>query len=159
MGDFDFQTTEVKISGFKHLYKALDGLTQIQQSIGLSPLLVEALEPMAATAKAIAPDDPTTGAPYDLGESIEVSTRQRSGAAKSDRALGDYEARAYMGPTKYGYPQAMMQEFGTRKHLPQPYLRPTWDTGKRGALEIIKRGYAARVQHTARLFAVAPNGK
>lgn len=158
MGDFDFKTTEVKISGFAHLNKAIEGLTQIQQAIGLSPLLVEALEPMRDVAAGIAPDDPKTGRPWDLGDSIQVGTRQRSGRAKADRSLGQYEARAYMGPTKGGYPQAIMQEFGTVRHLPSPFMRPSWDTGKKGVLEIIKRGYAARVDHTAKLFAVKSSG-
>jgi hypothetical protein len=87
-----------------------------------------------------------------------VSTRQRSGAAKSDRALGQYEARAYMGPTKFGYPQAMMQEFGTRRHSPSPYMRPSYETGKHKVVEILKDGFADQVNHTARLFQVTPRG-
>lgn len=158
MSDFDFKYEGFKVSGFAHLYKALDGLTQIQKSIGLSPLLERALEPMRDVAAAIAPDDPKTGSPWDLGDSIIVSTRQRTGASKSDRALGRYAARAYVGPNRFGYPQAMMMEFGTKYVLPQPYMRPAYDAVKRKSLEIIKEGWADQVMHTARLFAVKSSG-
>lgn len=155
MGDFDFKTTGFTVSGFAELEKNLDKLTQAQRSVGLSPLLVKALEPMAAAAKQLAPDDPRTGPPWDLKTSIDVSTRQRSGGARSDRALGQYEARAYMGSTKYGYPQAIMMEFGTIHDRPEPFMRPAWDSGKEGALEIVKAGYADQVFRTASMFNVS----
>jgi hypothetical protein len=145
MGDFDFKGEGFTMSGFADLYSNLDGLTEKQKAQDLSPLLKEALTPMSLVAIALAPDDPTTGPPYDLKSSIAVGTRQRSGRARQDRALGQYGARAYMGPTKFGYPQAIMDEFGTIKMVARPYLRPAWDAGKVGALEIIKAGFAARV--------------
>lgn len=156
MGDFDFKTTEFKLSGFAELHRNIEHLTQIQRHIGLSPLLVKSLEPMAALARSIAPDDPKTPPPYDLKSSIVVSTRQRSGRAKQDRPLGKYEARAYMGPTKYGYPQAIMMEFGTVHDTAQPYMRPAYEATKYQTLEIIKAGFAAQVAHTVALFGVAP---
>ena len=145
MGDFDFQTTGFTIEGFADLYANLDGLTVAQKSRALSPLLVDALTPVRLVASSIAPDDLRTGAPYDLHTSISVSTKQRSGGARSNRALGQYGARAYMGPTKYGYPQAIMDEFGTIHMTARPYLRPAWDAGKEAAFEIIKAGFADHV--------------
>lgn len=154
MGEFDFKSTGFTVSGFAELHRNIEKLTQIQRSIGLSPLLEKSLERMAFVAAGIAPDDPKTPPPYDLKSSITVSTRQRSGRAKHDRPLGRYEARAYMGPTKYGYPQAIMQEFGTIHETAQPYMRPAWDTGKDYALKVIADGYGEYVFKTARLFKV-----
>jgi HK97 gp10 family phage protein len=149
MSDFDFKTTGFTVSGFAELSKALEGLTKQQVAKGLSPLLTKALKPMSLVAISLAPDDPRTGPPYDLKSSITVSTRQRSGRARRNRALGEYSARAYMGPTGYGYPQAIMDEFGTIHMSARAFMRPAWDSGKEGALDIIKDGYAARVFKTA----------
>lgn len=145
MGAFDFKTEGFTVSGFAELYANLDGLTKRQKSTALSPLLIKALTPMSLVAIALAPDDPATGPPYDLKSSIVVSKKQRSGRARSNRQLGQYGARAYMGPTGTGYPQAVMQEFGTIKMSARPYLRPAWEAGKDGALHIIRAGFAESV--------------
>jgi HK97 gp10 family phage protein len=152
MSDFDFKTTSFEVRGFKDLYKLLDHLPEVAKTEAMEPLLVEALTPMRDTARYLAPDDPLTGPPWNLPTSIEVSTRQRTGRSKSDRALGKYDARAYMGPTKYGYPQAMFQEFGTIKMVATPYMRPAYDADKTKALEIIKEGFAKRIEATLQKY-------
>jgi HK97 gp10 family phage protein len=149
MGDFDFKTTSFEVKGFKDLYQAIDGLPEVVKKKELEPLLVKSLEPMRDTARFLAPDDPLTGPPWNLPTSIEVSTRQRSGRAKNDRALGRFDARAYMGPTKLGYPQAIMQEFGTMHHVATPYMRPAYDEGKHRVVEIITAGLAQRLRTIA----------
>jgi hypothetical protein len=146
MGDFDFKTTSFEIKGFKELYEAINHLPEIVKKSELEPLLVQSLMPMRDTARYLAPNDPLTGPPWDLPASIEVSTRQRTGRAKSDRALGRFDARAYMGPTKYGYPQAIMQEFGTVRHVATPYMRPAYDEGKHRVVQIIAVGLGDRLR-------------
>lgn len=145
MADFDFKTEGFTMTGFADLYANLDGLTKAQKSAALTPLLIKCLTPMSLVAISLAPDDPLTGPPWDLKSSIAVSRRQRSGRARRDRDLGQYGARAYMGPTKFGYPQAIMDEFGTIKMSARPYMRPAWESGKYGALEILKAGFADHV--------------
>jgi HK97 gp10 family phage protein len=152
MGDFDFKTTNFTVSGFAALSKNLEGLTKQQVARGMAPILRKALKPMSMVAISLAPDDPRTGPPWDLKSSIVVSSRQRSGRAKSNRQLGQYSARAYMGPSGFGYPQAIMDEFGTIKMSARPYMRPAWEAGKQGALEIIKAGYADQVSKTVKRF-------
>lgn len=152
MGDFDFKTTSFELKGFKELYRAIDHLPEVVKKTELQPLLVESLEPMAEYARVMAPDDPLTGPPWNLPTSIEVSTRQRSGRARADRSLGKYDARAFMGPTKFGYPQAMMQEFGTINNVAQPYMRPAWDSEKTTALSIIAKGMAKRLTMIAQKY-------
>lgn len=144
-GDYDFKATSFQFSGFKDLFRAIDHLPEVVKKIELEPILVRSLEPMAEYARVMAPDDPATPPPYDLKTSIAVGTRQRSGRARSDRALGKYDARAYMGPTKFGYPQAIMMEFGTIDDVAQPYMRPAWDSEKQTALKIISRDLGERL--------------
>lgn len=156
MGDFDFKTQSFELKGFKELYRAIDHLPRFVRAAELQPLLVDALTPMRDTARRLAPDDPLTGPPWNLPTSIEVSVRQRTGTAKFDRPLGRFDARAFMGPTKFGYPQAMMQEFGTRKHGAQPYMRPAWDSEKHGALKIIADGLGDRLRMIIRRYGAKP---
>lgn len=151
-GDYDFKTTSFELKGFKDLYRAIDHLPEVVKKIELEPLLVRALEPMAEFAKVMAPDDPLTGPPWSLPQSIEVSSKQRTGRSKLDRPLGKYDARAYMGPTKFGYPQAIMQEFGTIHMVATPYMRPAWDSEKNTALRIISDGLAQRLTMIAQRY-------
>jgi len=145
MGDFDFRYEGFHLRGFKELYRALEHLPETVIKKELEPLLVKSLMPMRNLARAIAPDDPLTGPPWSLPQSIEVRRRQRSGRARRDRALGKYNARAYMGPTRGGYPQAIMQEFGTIHMQASPYMRPAFESMKYRALDIIRDGLAKRL--------------
>lgn len=152
MGDFDFKITGFEFKGFKDLYRAIDHLPEVVLKVELEPLLVRSLEPMAEYARVMAPDDPTTPPPYDLKTSINVGTRQRSGRAKTDRALGRFDARAYMGPTKFGYPQAIMAEFGTINMVATPYMRPAFESEKGTTLRIIREGLAERLTTIAKRY-------
>jgi hypothetical protein len=167
MGDFDFKTTSFEFKGFKELYRAIDHLPEVVLKKELEPILVRSLEPMAEYARIMAPNDPLTGPPWDLSASIAVGTRQRSGRAKRDRALGKYDARAYMGPTKFGYPQAIFAEFGTTHRFwkpdpgsdkyvgvmsAQPFMRPAWDSEKKYALGIISRDLGERLHMIAKKY-------
>jgi hypothetical protein len=154
VGDFDFKTTSFEFKGFKELYRAIDHLPETVLKKELEPLLVKALTPMMEYARIMAPDDPLTGPPWNLPTSIVVSTRQRSGPAKSDRALGRFDARAYMGPTKFGYPQAIMREFGTIYQTAWPYIRPAWDSQKTVALKILGDGLGDRLTAIATKYGV-----
>lgn len=142
-----------KTFGFAETAKALDNIPQAFQQKALTPLLIKALKPIKETAEAIAPDDPRTGAP-DLHRSLVVSDKQRSGRQRSNTVLGQYSARAWCGPDKGGYPQAIFDEFGTYKMEAQPYLRPTWDTRKDEVLNIIREGFADAVTYAVKLYGV-----
>ena len=150
MADFDFKTTSFEFKGFKELYRAIDHLPEVVKKQELEPLLVEAMEPMRDKARSLAPNDPLTGPPWDLPTSIEVSNRQRSG--KAERGLGRFDARAYMGPTKFGYPQAIFQEFGTVRHPARAYMRPAWDSEKKPTLDRITAKLGDRLMMIARKY-------
>jgi hypothetical protein len=150
-----FKTESFKLEGFAEMYRCIEHLPLAVRRKELEPLMIESLTPMRDTARRIAPDDPLTGPPWNLPTSIEVSWRQRTGASSKDRALGRFDARAYMGPTRFGYPQAIFQEFGTIRHVASPYMRPAWDTEKHKALEIIRSGMATRVEMIVRKYGPA----
>lgn len=130
------------------IYRTLGHLPDLAKSKGLEPLVVKALEPMAETARFLAPDDPNTGPPYDLKSSIKVSTKKR-GFKAFNRLDGAF---AFMGPTREGYPQAMFQEFGTVKMVATPYMRPAFDADKGKAIKIIEEGFAAQVAATLQRY-------
>lgn len=50
----------------------------------------------------------------------------------------------YMGPGRH--PQAITQEFGTRFHPAQPYMRPAWDAGKYALIPAIGKELWADIQ-------------
>jgi HK97 gp10 family phage protein len=124
------------------VYRAMDHLPDLAKSMGLQPLVERALVPMRDTARYLAPDDPLTGPPWNLKSSIEVSGKQTQ-AKPYDRLTA---AIAYMGPTKYGYPQAVFQEFGTINMVATPYMRPAFDADKDKVIRIIEEGFAEQVQ-------------
>lgn len=151
-GDYDFKTTSFAFKGFRELYRAIDHLPEVVLKKELEPILVKSLIPMRDLARAIAPDDPLTGPPWSLPQSIEVGKKQRSGGARRNRALGKYDARAYMGPTKYGYPQAVMQEFGTINIVASPYMRPAFEARKYQTLEIMREELGKRLMLIAKKY-------
>lgn len=121
--------TTVRVEGLRELDHALSELTkQTTRRAVARRALKEAGEPIRARAQALAPDDPRTAAPFDLTQSIAMSSRQKSGRATRHRKESPTEVTVFIGPTREGYPQAIMQEFGTVHHRAQPYLRPAWDS-------------------------------
>jgi HK97 gp10 family phage protein len=139
---------DFKVNVSPSIYKTMDHLPSLAKTKALEPLVVEALQPMAETARYIAPDDPLTGPPWNLKTSIEVSTKKR-GVKATERL---YRAAAFMGPTRYGYPQAMFQEFGTVKMVATPYMRPAFDHDKAKVITIIEAGFEKRVEAALRKY-------
>lgn len=130
------------------VYRTLDHLPDLAKSKGLQPLVERSLIPMRDTARYLAPDDPLTGPPWNLKSSIEVGGSQTQ--AKSFDKLS--AAIAYMGPTRFGYPQAMFQEFGTINMVATPYMRPAFDADKGKVIQIIEEGFAEQVQSILRKY-------
>jgi HK97 gp10 family phage protein len=166
--------TRVRVSGLRELDAALGELPKAAARRVVVRVLTKAAEPMAETARTLAPDDPETGAP-DLHTSIAVSTKLRNPAGKQEfaavmRAGGSREeavaalraarsaggdesfAEVFVGPDKEGS-HGVLQEFGTVHHGPQPFMRPAFDRHKGQALEIIKRDLGDEILKTAKRIA------
>lgn len=165
----------VSATGFKELDQALALLPQAAAKRTLLRTLLKAGQPIADAASANAPRD--TG---ELSENIVVGTRlgnnvgkaeyaevMRSGGTKGQAAAAMRGARraanggsfavAFVGPTKAKSKKnaikRIVQEFGSVKQAPQPYLRPAWDAHKMEALEIARRELATEIMATAKRIA------
>lgn len=146
---------KIRIEGLAELEKALLELPKATGSNVLKRAVVNAAKPLAADISARAPVDEG-----DLRESIKVgkprlitpgkaafAAAMRSGASRSEaieasrtasRVAGGTGKSAVVdvGPTKRGS-HGVLQEFGTRHHPPQPFMRPAWDAGRAAAAERI----------------------
>lgn len=124
-----------KVDGLSTLEAAFDELNKAAAKNVARRVLRKALKPVAETAIKLAPDDPKTGAP-DLHRSIKVSDKLSRRLLRT--ASSRFYVDMYMGPTKEGYPQAIIQEFGSIHHPPHPYMRPAWEQHKGQLLDRIK---------------------
>lgn len=169
----------VKVEGLRDLDRALGQLKESTAKGVLRRVGIAALQPMAATARALAPDDPRTNAPKDLRASIKVSTSQKSGRQISFTLDGPSTVQVFMGPTKGGYPEAIIQEFGAAPHIiqrksgapmtwpateggaqgativrhpgnaPHPFMRPAFDQHAAGVIDYVARELGVEIQRTA----------
>lgn len=101
--------------------------------------LVKAAEPIAAKAKALAPDDPATGAGKYLRESIKAAPGKRN---RGDRVWALVGIDASVDPAKYvnrksgsgSYRDpgvagvAGIIEFGRSGVPPKPFMRSAWES-------------------------------
>lgn len=130
----------MKVEGFRELDKALGELTKSVAKAVLVRVGKKALQPVADTARQLAPDDPETHG-NDLRSSIAVGTKLSKRQARLKRRAvkaGEekYFAEVYAGAGPV--PHAHLQEFGAKGDPPQPFMRPAWDENKGQVLETIK---------------------
>jgi HK97 gp10 family phage protein len=141
-----------KIEGLSEMDEALGEFSKATARNVMRRALIQAAQPMVDMASKLAPDDPKTGPP-DLHTSIAASAKikntvgnaeyaavmQAGGstadavaalrAARSDAAGQGSFAQAYVGPvstTKRAAIKAIVQEFGSVKQAPRPYMRPAF---------------------------------
>lgn len=152
----------VKIEGLKELDEALKDLSRVTAGNAVKRALARAAAPILATAKALVPVD--TGKLRDsLVISAKLSKRQTRIQRRID-AKGRSEGGGKSTKTIYvgagALPHAHLQEFGTVRHGPQPFLRPAWEQNKMTALnglkaalwiEISKSAERARRKNAARI--------
>jgi len=137
----------VSVAGLRELDAALGQLGKATGRNVLRRVALGRLEPMAEEARRLAPAED-----QDLRESIAVSTKL-AGYAKRLNRRSKSEAEAYMGPGgsggKKAPPQGSLQEFGTKNHSPQPFMRPAWDGGKTELLDGIAEDLSAEIDKAA----------
>lgn len=140
--------TTVSISGLKELDEALGQLSKATARGVLRRVGLKALQPVADTARALAPVD--EGALRDsIGVGTKLTRRQAALHRKAVRS-GESEKSFWEGfAGAGGLPQAITQEFGTVNHGPQPFLRPAYDANKDRMLETIKRDLGDEIQKAA----------
>ena len=137
---------KVKVEGLREIEDALRQLPDATAKSVLRRVGKKHLKPVAKRAKSYAPKDQG-----ELRDSITVGTKlsktQRRKRRKADR--NDVEIYAGAGPL----PQAHLQEFGTKEAPPQPFMRPAWNSEKRGALGGIAKYLWAEILKAAERLA------
>lgn len=137
----------VQLTGFAELDRKLVELSRAAGKGTLRRALKKSAQPVADAANRAAPDDPRT-TKNDLRGSVVVGTKlSKRDAAQHRKAIGDDRSSVemFIGPVASVYPKAMLQEFGTRHHAPQPYMRPAWEAGKDKLLDDLGRNLAVEI--------------
>jgi HK97 gp10 family phage protein len=153
----------VQVTGLKECQEALKELPKATARNVQIRVLLKRARPIVAYAKAMVPV--RFG---DLKNSIQATANRPHGqkapatqafaqviaaggsqlqAQAAARAAGPAPVEVFIGPGRH--PQSSLQEFGTRHHPPQPYMRPAWDFGKRDAYTGIAKDLWDEIQKAA----------
>ena len=120
---------KVRIEGLRQVDQALKELPRATSKNVVRRVLRNRAEPMAFLASNLAPIDDA-----DLANSMEISTRlaprQRRGKSHPDRV------EVFVGSSSS---LAHLQEFGTRHHAAQPFMRPAFEQLKYRVLDGIQK--------------------
>lgn len=132
---------EFTITGFKELDKALAEMPKATERSVLRRVAKKALEPMLERAKQLAPVDEGT-----LRDSLVIGSRLTGRARKADKQEPREGVRLFMGTAnRNGVPR----EFGTVRSVATPFMRPTWDSMNRKALDVILSDLGEEVEKAA----------
>ena len=134
----------VKLEGFKELETELAKLATpaLRKASARRALRVSA-QPIVDAAQAKAPRGDTN----TLAPSIKFGTRlskRQSGLHRRMFRGSRAAVEAFIGAGPLA--SAHTQEFGTRHHGVQPFLRPAWDGGQKAMLEQIKAALWADIE-------------
>ena len=143
-------TVFLKVDGLRELDAALGDLAEeYGKAAGkavLRRVADKALQPMAETARSLAPDDPETGG-HDLKASIAVGgklNKTQANVARKDQNKST--VTRYMGTND---PAGMQQEFGNVNHGPQAFMRPAFEAHAEGAIKIVATELGPEIEKTA----------
>lgn len=147
----------MKVEGLRELNDALSQLPKATSRNVLRRVAMKALEPMANTASSLAPV--LEGELRDsIVASAKLSKRQKSAhnreeGAKTIRTAEGFRSTPkttvflFMGPA--GSAKSIVQEFGSIKQAPQPYMRPAWDANKQRSLDIVQEELGGEIEKAA----------
>ena len=137
-----------RIEGLKALDKALGQLPRATGKNVLRRVARSALEPIIADAKT-----KVSVLSGELRDSLAVSTKLSHRQKRLHKKLvrGDKSSvEMFAGAGAHlRVPQGVMEEFGTVKRGPHPFLRPAWDGGKMRVLSDIKKDLWAEIKKAA----------
>jgi hypothetical protein len=144
----------MKFAGGRQLDAALGALAdEFGKAAGKAVLRrvgMKALQPMADTTNALAPDDPETGG-NDLSGSYIVGTKlNKRQAAIARKDQNKATVTVYMGTND---PAGLQQEFGNVNHPPQPHIRPAFEQHAEGAIKIVGAELGPEIEKTAERLA------
>lgn len=129
-----------EITGLKECLRALKTLAPKLEKKVLRQAIRKALKPILAKAKELAPKDKG-----DLAKAIKLraAVKRKRGVIALEVRVGEGE---FQGKTFYGG----MQEYGTSKIQPHPFMRPAFDEGKDQAMTTAKEEILAGVEREAK---------
>jgi len=135
----------VRVEGLSEMK---DAFLEIPKTTGkniIKRVLAKRAQPIATDASA--------GAPVNTGKlrgSVTVGTKLSRRQARAARDSRSY-TEVYAGPGALA--QSTLQEFGTSKDKPQPFMRPAWDRAKGGLLNNLATDLWAEIQKAAERIA------
>jgi len=131
----------VHVEGLADLERALQELPKANAKAVLHRTMKQAGEPVAKTARSLAPKEQGY-----LAESIDVSPKLSSRQATINNKQSPVEMYIGPGPDPAGH----LQEFGSGPgHQAQPFLRPAWDQHKSEVLDTIANLTWIEIEKTA----------
>jgi HK97 gp10 family phage protein len=113
---------KIRIDGLKEVQAALRKLPDSTAKNVIRRVLKKRAQPVADDAQARAPV-----ARGHLRRSVAVTTKLTKRQRSQHRKLGKGDVEMFIGAGPD--PAAHMQEYGTSKEPPQPFMRPAWDGG------------------------------
>lgn len=120
------------ITGFKGLEDNLKKLHKAHAKNVMRKALKEASKPVVEKAAAYAPVETGT-----LSDSIKSGSRlNKTQGRLQRREVGRHAVDYFIGSSS---PRAILSEFGTERHAPDPFLAPAWDSSKDQVLEDLKK--------------------
>jgi HK97 gp10 family phage protein len=134
----------VKVEGLKEVQTALQDLPRAAAQNVMLRILKKRAQPIADAAKQLVPVDKG-----ELRNSITVSTRLTRRQRGQHQKEGQGDVEVFVGPGSL--PQAHLQEFGTFKEPPQPFMRPAWDSARASVLEGLTEDLWAEIEKAQRL--------
>lgn len=140
----------VEFTGGPELERALKDLPRFSLvTAQIRAAQMTALEPVAETARALAPKD--FG---DMAESIRPRTvPRRRGGRRGDLTVGVGPDRAHFYGMFHEFGWNLKINGGTRPMAARPFLRPAWDQHRRGVLDSMKAALWERIEKTAKRLA------
>lgn len=136
----------VSLKGFRELDATLATLPKATAKRTLRSIGIEALTPMAEDIRARAPrkfGDLVSG--VMVGTTLARSQRKFGGLMGGPKNADMVIVHA--GPDQH--PQAVIQEIGSFKEPPQPYVGPAWDAGHQALLQRTAAGMAEPIMKAA----------
>ncbi|WP_083791189.1 HK97-gp10 family putative phage morphogenesis protein [Roseobacter sp. CCS2] len=139
------QVFEVKFEGGRELEAALAEIERAATRKSLARrVLKRTAQPVADKANATAPKDEDS-TDKQLNESYVVTSKLTKRQAAIERRGNRDDVVMYVGTS---HPAGVQQEFGNRRHGPQPHFRPAWDVGRDQMLERMRQDLAMEIQKT-----------
>lgn len=136
------QTKTVTVEGLSETLDALGELTTATQANVMRRVLLQAGQPIADAATALAPRGPSG----NLVASISVAPAQPSKMTRSSRGAYDKQNTVEVVVEAGPVPQSIFQEFGTVHNSARPFMRPAWHGQREQALQIIQEQMSVEIE-------------